>query len=238
MEPIINLSTKVSDIVIKIPQADKVLKAYKIDFCCGGNRPLQDVITEQNLDGNEVLEKIHAVYEQMLENSDEKNIDWQTVPYSVLIDHIIDKHHRYLVDELPQLSMYVTKIFRVHGDLHPELEEVYKLYHDLKQELDIHLVKEEKDVFPHIIAYEKEQTEENLAKAVAAIDELEREHEAAGTLIKALRQVTSDFTPPEDGCTTYRLTYQRLEDFENDLFQHIHLENNILFPRLQQEAKK
>ena len=235
MEQVINLSTKVSDIVIKIPQSDKVLKSYKIDFCCGGNRPLQEAVEEKNLPADEVLAKIHEVYVQTVQNSESKNTDWQTEKYSKLIDHVIDTHHRYLVDELPQLSMYVTKVFRVHGDTNKELEQVYKLFHDLKQELELHLVKEEKDVFPHIVNYENEQSKENLTKAVAAIHELEREHEAAGDLIKTLREVTNDFTPPLGACTTYRLTYQRLEDLEADLFQHIHLENNILFPRLQKE---
>lgn len=237
MEQIITLATKVSDVVIKVPQADKVLKSYKIDFCCGGNRPLEEAIIEKSLNPAEVLDKIHQVYVKMQENAEETNIDWQTVDYSNLIDHIIVKHHRYLIDELPQLSMYVTKVYRVHGDTNPELEQVYKNFHALKQELELHLVKEEKEVFPHILAYEENQTNENLQKAVAAIDELESEHEAAGDLIKALREITSDFTPPLGACTTYRLTYQRLEDLESDLFQHIHLENNILFPRLQEEAK-
>lgn len=237
MEQVITLSTQISDIVIKIPQSDKVLKSYKIDFCCGGNRPLAEAIEEKNLNADEVLEKIHEEYVKMVQNSEVKNVDWLTVPYSELIDHVITKHHQYLVNELPQLSMYVTKVFRVHGDTNPELEQVYKLFHDLKQELELHLVKEEKNVFPYIVAYEKEHTVDNLTKAVAAIDELEQEHEAAGDIIKTLREITSDFTPPHGACTTYRLTYQRLEELEADLFQHIHLENNLLFPRLQKEVK-
>lgn len=238
MERIIDQNTKVSDIVIKVPLADKVLKEYRIDFCCGGNRPLQEVISERNLPGEEILSKIHAIYVESVENEARKTNDWVNANYQTLINHIIQTHHQYLVNELPQLSIYTTKLLRVHGDTHPELAEVHKLFHELKLELEHHLIKEERDVFPHIVNYEKTLSKDHLKTAVLAIEELESEHEKAGDVLKALREVTSDFVAPGDACTTYQLTYQKLEALESDLFQHIHLENNILFPRIMKEMNK
>ena len=232
MSRIVDLSTQVSDIVIKVPQADKVLKRIKIDFCCGGKRPLKDVVLEKGLSGDELINEIHELY---LKSKQSVTHDWLTVDYQTLISHIIHTHHEYLLEELPQLSMYTTKLMRVHGDIHPELHHVHSLFHELKLELEQHLVKEEKQVFPHIVEYEEKKTSENLTKAVVAIEELEKEHEHAGDILKQLRSITSEFQAPEDACTTYRLTYQKLEALEGDLFQHIHLENNILFPRLLKE---
>lgn len=144
---------------------------------------------------------------------------------------MIHKHHRYLNEELPQLSPYVTKVLRVHGADQPHLAKIHKLFHELKMELEQHLIKEETEDFPLILEFEKNPTDENYAKLRKVVDELENEHNHAGNIIKELRKVTNDFTPPEGACGTYRLVYNRLEALESDLFEHIHLENNILFPR-------
>lgn len=220
----------ISDIVTKFPKASDFFKSYRIDFCCGGNRPLIDAINERNLSAEEVLTKLNTLYhETKLLN--ESEIDWKSASYSELIDHIVNKHHRYLNEELPQLSPYVTKVLRVHGAGQPHLAQIHKLFHELKMELEQHLIKEETEDFPLILAIEQKPTEENYIKLRKVVDELENEHNRAGNIIKELRKVTNDFTPPAGACGTYRLVYQRLEALESDLFQHIHLENNILFPR-------
>lgn len=224
-------SQKIGEIVTKFPKAADVLKEYRIDFCCGGDRPLLTAIKEQNLSEPEVLGKINELYEKF-KNHKREGRDWNEAPLGELVDHIVNTHHAYLGVELPRISELTTKILRVHGEHHPELSKVHKLFHSLKMELEQHIIKEETIQYPAIKEYEQNKTKEALNKAVKITKELEDEHIGAGDILKELRKVTNDFTAPEDGCNTYRLTYSKLEELENDTFQHIHLENNILFPRL------
>ncbi|MCM3737707.1 iron-sulfur cluster repair di-iron protein [Bacillus cytotoxicus] len=230
MEHIFTGASIISDIVTEFPKASDFFKSYRIDFCCGGNRPLIDAIHERNLSAEEVLTKLNTLYHET-KQLNESEIDWKNASYSELINYIVNKHHRYLNEELPQLSPYVTKVLRVHGSGQPHLAQIHKLFHELKTELEQHLIKEEKEDFPLILAFEQNPTDENYIKLRKVVDELENEHSHAGDIIKELRKVTNDFTPPEGACGTYRLVYQRLEAIESDLFEHIHLENNILFPR-------
>ncbi|ADU30431.1 iron-sulfur cluster repair di-iron protein [Evansella cellulosilytica] len=236
METVFTRDTKVRDIVIRVPRSDELFKTHKIDFCCGGNRPIHEAIEEKGLDEASILTSLQSLYDQAVDMKALDEEDWTSAPYSILIDHVIHRHHRYLVEELPDLSFYVTKIFRVHGDSHPELAELHRLYHSLKTELEHHMVKEEQFVFPAIRQYDESNMETDRSAALSKIDELEAEHEEAGNLLKQMRQVTSDFTLPEGACTTYKMTFQRLEQLESDMFQHVHLENNIMFPRLAGEA--
>ncbi|WLR42365.1 iron-sulfur cluster repair di-iron protein [Bacillus carboniphilus] len=225
-------STIVADIVKTFPKASDLLKSYRIDFCCGGNRPIIEAIQERGLDKNEVLEKLNASYENHLKQ-DDQSFDWNSAPSSEIIDLIIQKHHEYLREELPQLSPYITKVNRVHGPQQPHLTAMHDLFFELKAELLDHIVKEEKTDFPLLLQYEENPSDENRAKLMEVLDKLEEEHEHAGSILKQLREVTSDYTPPEGACGTYRLVYRRLEALEDDLFQHIHRENNILFNRVQ-----
>lgn len=224
----------IGDIVAQFPKASDIFKSYKIDFCCNGQRPLKEAIQERNLDGEAILEQLNTLYTQSLEK-DEKN--WSEVSYSELIDHIIQKHHRYLAEELPKLSPYVTKVLRVHGADHPHLVQVHKLFNALKTELEQHTIKEETYAFPLILQFEKTPTPENSETMKQAIRELVDEHDVAGDMIKTIREITNDFPPPEDACRTYRLVYNRLEALEENLLEHIHLENNILFPRILHETE-
>lgn len=231
MEHRFRLSDKIGDIVSRFPKASDVLKKYHIDFCCGGNRPLSEAIKEGNLNESEILEKLDEAYENA-SILKEKNIDWNTAPLSDLADYIVDTHHTYLKKELPELSQYIAKILRVHGGGHKELFTVHKLFGNLNMELEQHLIKEEEILFPMIKEYEKKPSKNQLEKTVAVLDELEKEHSGAGDLLKELRRITNHYSTPEDGCTTYEITLNKLEELESDLFQHIHLENNILFKRL------
>jgi regulator of cell morphogenesis and NO signaling len=230
-------SQKIGEIVTKFPKAADILKEYRIDFCCGGDRPLLTAIKEQDLSEPEILDRINRLYEE-LKNVKTEDRNWVEAPFGELIDHIVNTHHAYLNAELPRISELTTKILRVHGENHPELSKVHKLFHTLKMELEAHLIKEETIQYPAIKEYEKNKTEQSLKKAVSVNKELESEHTAAGDILKELRKVTNDFTAPEDGCNTYKITYAKLEEMENDTFQHIHLENNILFPRLMELDNK
>ncbi|ABR50475.1 protein of unknown function DUF542, ScdA domain protein [Alkaliphilus metalliredigens QYMF] len=233
MKNIFSGEDKVGEIVAKCPKASEVFQKYQIDFCCGGDRSLRVVLQEQNLNEERVLSALTEAHNKVMSLQD-KGIDWQMAPFSDLIDHVISTHHTYLVRELPKLSDLTTKIYRVHGVDHGKvLSKVHKLFHSLKMELDQHLIKEEEILFPLIKAYEAQPSNELLVKAINVIDELESEHEGAGDILKELRHITDQYQVPSGGCHSYELTFKGLEMLESDLFQHIHLENNILFPRLE-----
>ncbi|MFX3623422.1 MAG: iron-sulfur cluster repair di-iron protein [Ectobacillus sp.] len=230
METAFTKQSSVGDIVTVFPKASDIFKASRIDFCCGGNKTLEEATEGKAVSCDELLVKLNTLYAQYQAADSDRN--WNEAAFSEIIDHIIHTHHKYLNEELPQLSPYVTKVLRVHGDDQPHLAQVHSLFNQLKTELEQHTIKEEMQVFPLIVQYEQLPTEENLQKATAALEELEKEHDAAGDIMKTLRDITHDFTPPLGACRTYQMVYKRLEELENDLFQHVHLENNVLFKRL------
>ncbi|WP_173917636.1 iron-sulfur cluster repair di-iron protein [Halobacillus sp. Marseille-Q1614] len=220
----------VSDIVKQFPRSSDLFKAYKIDFCCGGNRPLSEAIAKRGLSPEEILKNLNTLYKEK-EAKQHIQIDWDTASSAEVMDHIVQKHHNYLQEELPNLSPYVTKVMKVHGGKQSHLRVVHKLFHDLKTDLEQHTVKEEMEEFPLIKSYEENPTEERLRAIQEGLSDLAMEHSHAGEILHELRRITNDYTPPEGACGTYRLVYNRLEELESDTFEHIHLENNILFPR-------
>lgn len=226
-----NASQKIGEIVTQFPKAADIFKEYRVDFCCGGDRILKTVLQEEGLDETVVINRINALYDE-LKDMKRTDRDWTQEPSARLIDYVINTHHAYLQVELPRISELTTKILRVHGSHHPELSTVHRLFHNLKMELEQHLIKEEEIEFPLIKEYELNPSSETKQKVLNMMRELETEHEGAGNLLKELRKVTKDFELPEDACNTYRITYDKLEELENDTFQHVHLENNILFPRI------
>jgi len=189
------------------------------------------VLEERGMDQEAVLGDLYKLMEEypVLE----EDTIWNNAPSGELIDHIVNKHHRYLREELPLIGQNVTKVFRVHGEDSPHLAEMYTLFNKLKEELLQHTAKEEESEFPKILNYVANPSESSLAEVRAALHGLEDEHDAAGEILREIRRVTNDFTPPGHACTTYRLTYARLEELEGMTFEHVHLENNILFPRYQ-----
>jgi iron-sulfur cluster repair di-iron protein len=232
-----NSNQKIGEIVTKFPNAADIFKEYKIDFCCGGDRPLITAINEQGVNEAEILEKINASYEKLQNKLYTNNKNWVEAPFDELVDHIVNVHHGYLYENLPKISELTTKILRVHGGNHSELSKVRKLFHTVKMELEAHLIEEETIQYPAIKEYLRSNSEVDLDKAINIINQLQDEHTGAGDILKELRKVTNDYKAPSDGCNTYKLTYAKLEEMESDIFQHIHLENNILFPRLS-ELKK
>jgi regulator of cell morphogenesis and NO signaling len=212
-----------------MPKASDIFKEYRIDFCCGGNRPLQEAIEEKGLNEKEVLERLEKAYEEMQKYSSDQ-VDFKLMNPGDLADYIVNTHHSYLNTELPRISEYVNTILKVHGKNHGDvLFKVHKLFHSLKSDLEQHLIKEEQILFPMIKEYDKNPSAEMIRKIAAVIKEIEDEHEGAGDILKELREITDNYAVPEDGCRTYSITFQKLEELESDLFQHIHLENNILF---------
>jgi len=222
---------KIGDIVAIFPKAADLFMEYRIDFCCGGNRPLKEAIAESGLNEDEIISRLNELYNEFAgQNENEK--DWRKEPLEDLVNHILIRHHAYLWSELPRISELTTKILRVHGKGHPELFNAHKLFHAVKTELEEHLVKEEAFQYPAIRNYEESGGKEDLNEAVEIIKELEDGHSNAGNILKELRSVTNDYTLPDDACATYELTFKKLQELEADVFRHVHLENNILFPRL------
>lgn len=225
-----NMSWRIGDIVAELPAASEVFKQYRIDFCCGGNRPLSEAVKELKLNESELLEQLDKAYEEA-EKSKAQH-DFPNMSRSDLIDYIVNTHHVFVKRILPELSELTTKILRVHGLKHEELYKVHKLFHNLKTELDAHLIKEEELLFPLIKSYDQNPSKELLDKIISVMNETETEHEGAGDILKELRRITEDYTVPQDVCNTFLMTYEKLQELEADLFQHIHLENNILFRQL------
>lgn len=226
-----NGEAMVRDIVLQFPKAADYFKAQRIDFCCGGAKPLAEAAAEKGLDIEVMvndLNKLRAEHPVL-----ESDTAWNEASSEELIDYIVNKHHHYLREELPLIAQNVTKVFRVHGEDSPHLAEVYRLFHTLREELLQHTAKEEESEFPAMLAYTQNPSEEGKAELRGILHTLEEEHDGAGEILRELRRVTNDFTPPEHACTTYRLTYARLEELEGMTFEHVHLENNILFLRYQ-----
>ncbi|MEK3716332.1 iron-sulfur cluster repair di-iron protein [Paenibacillus sp. FSL R7-0333] len=231
MHPGFTPEAMVRDIVLQFPKAADYFKAQRIDFCCGGAKPLAEAAAEKGLDPAAMVQELNKLQEQhpVLE----EDTAWNEASSEELVDYIVNKHHRYLREELPLISQNVTKVFRVHGEDSPHLGEMHRLFNMLREELLQHTAKEEESEFPKMLAYTQNPTEEGLAELRGLLHNLEAEHDGAGEILRELRRVTNNYTPPAHACTTYRLTYARLEELEGMTFEHVHLENNILFLRYQ-----
>lgn len=219
----------VKDIVNEFPKAADVFKRNRIDFCCGGNIPLDQAAAEKAVDVEGIIHELQQLFDTF-EGSKEDIAVWTDSASDVIINHVIEHYHRPLEEELANLSPYVTKVAKVHGGHRPELLKVYDLFYELKRELLEHTAKEEELVFPMLQKIDS-TTGDTRNEMIKEITELEKEHDHAGAILKELRDITSDFQPPMDACGTYRLVYKRLELLEEHTFMHVHLENNILFPR-------
>lgn len=208
------------DIVAGFPKSAEVFQAYRIDFCCGGQRTLAEAAKEKGVDPEKILSVIHKL---LKETELQEGTVFTELTNEQLIDHIVNTHHAYLNRTLPVVANLANAVLRAHGDAHPELFEVFKDFHALKADLEQHLIKEEVTLFPAILR----------AQELGGIqEEIEDEHEAAGELLRSLRDLTQDYTIPADGCPSYEKLYHLLEELEGDVFQHVHKENNILFQRV------
>ena len=203
------------------PLATRVFARHGIDYCCGGGRPLVDVCNEKGLNPAAIVEEI----EKELSVPGEPTERWDNAPLPELIDHILSAYHVPLWEELPRLEAMARKVLSVHGDKQPEmLRGIVEVYAGLKAELDQHMKKEEQILFPMIKAGQG-------TMAGPPVDCMHQEHETAGEALRRLRLLTNNYEVPEGACNTWRALWHGLAALEQDLHQHIHLENNILFPR-------
>ncbi|HMT53938.1 MAG TPA: iron-sulfur cluster repair di-iron protein [Saprospiraceae bacterium] len=209
-----------------------VFKKYGIDFCCQGNRTINDACTKKNIDENSVLSDLNTV----VQTPAVKTADYQNWSLNVLADYIEKNHHEYVREKSNDLIPYLEKICKVHGERHPELFEIKSEFNESINELNMHMHKEEKILFPYvrtIAATQKDNSKPNLPQFGTVKNPIEmmmREHEIEGDRFRKIESLSSQYTPPADACTTYRVTFAMLKEFEQDLHLHIHLENNILFP--------
>lgn len=220
----IDTTTTLGDLVTEDPRRARVLERLGLDYCCNGHRTLGEAAREGGLAAAEVAEALDLP-------DPEERPDWQSLSLTDLVDHILQTHHAYLWDELGPLGSLVDKVYSVHGAGHPELSAIRNDYVALANDLAQHLLKEERILFPEIKAKDSGQGGELGCGVEGPIRQMMFEHDDAGELLRRLRAATGDYTPPEDGCESYRQMMYRLEILEQDLHQHIHKENNVLFPR-------
>jgi regulator of cell morphogenesis and NO signaling len=222
----ITADTLVADVAARHPRSIEVFERHRIDFCCGGRRALGEACREHGAAVDAVAAEIAAAAAREVPE-DRVFTDASLV---ALLDHIVSRYHVALREDLPRLGRMADKVAEVHGSRHPELRELAGVYRELRDELTRHLTAEEERVFPAVRRLaEQGAAEEDVQGALHA---LEAEHDRAGAALARLRTLSSGFAVPEDGCTTYRALYEGLTRFERELHEHVHLENNVLFPRV------
>jgi regulator of cell morphogenesis and NO signaling len=221
--------TTVGQLVTEKPARARVFEKFGIDYCCGGKKPLAQACGEKGLDPQAVLNELSIADQQ--KNASDK--DWSQATLTELADAIEATHHAYLKEELPRLDFITEKVARAHGVNHPEMVQVRQIFIDFKAELDSHMFKEEQILFP--LCRRMEEATEAFAGHCGSIANPIRvmvaEHEDAGNALEQFRKLTHDYTPPADACNTFRALLDSLRQIEADMHQHVHKENNILFPR-------
>jgi regulator of cell morphogenesis and NO signaling len=232
----------VGQIAAELPSATREFEKLGIDYCCGGNRTLGEACVEANISVEDALARLEK---GLAEAPTGDSRDWQNQPLSGLIGHITSTHHVFVREECPRIEALAAKVVGVHGKNHPELLQVQSIFSALAEELRVHLMKEEQVLFPYVVRLEESALAGESAPpamfgtVVNPIRMMMQEHDGAGDALRSLRSITNDYTVPGDACISYRTLYQALKGFESDLHQHIHLENNILFPRaVAMEAKR
>lgn len=214
--------------VVENYRTAEVFKKHKIDFCCNGNRSIREACKDNEAQYARIQEELFAV----LSGPSQSTIDYQSWPLDLLADYIEKKHHRYVAEKIPTLMQYLKKVASVHGERHPELFQIYELFSQSAAELSAHMKKEELILFPFIrkMMSTQKTSPSQFDSIQSPIQMMMQEHTNEGDRFREIARLSHNYTPPEDGCNTFRVTYALLNEFEEDLHLHIHLENNILFP--------
>ena len=223
----------VGEWVVERPSRARVFERLGIDYCCGGKHPLRQACVKKSLDYEVVL----AELERDGAAPEEGARNWASASLTDLCDHIEQTHHAYLKQELPRLEFLTTKVAARHGDTRPALRQVHQVFVTLKSEMEGHMMKEERVLFPYILRLAEiaESGDAIGGSPFGTVENpirmMEYEHETVGSALKTLRRLTSDHTAPADGCNTFRGLYHGFAELERELMEHIHLENNVLHPR-------
>jgi len=223
-----NISTEspIGRIAADHPLTTRVFARHRLDYCCGGDRPLAVACQAKGLDPNEVLLEIEREIAGGRGENDADAIRWEDASDRMLIDHIVVAYHEPLREELPRLTAMARKVAAVHGELRPAtLPTLATTVAALQAELERHMADEERDVFPRILGGADDDTTERLA-------DLEHDHAEAAKALERIRELTADYEVPAEACGTWRALWHGLEDLERTMHEHVHLENNVLFPRV------
>jgi regulator of cell morphogenesis and NO signaling len=228
----IDSQTTIAQLVLEKPSRSRIFEKLGIDYCCGGQKPLSEACQKKGLDAQTIVRMLEAMDDVPAHGER----DWTSATLTELADHIEGTHHAYLKQELPRLEFLVGKVSRVHGDHHPELVELNEVFNAMKAELESHMMKEEQILFP--ICRQLEQSDGarsfHCGSVANPIRVMIMEHDNAGDALERMNALTGGYTPPADACNSYRAMMDGLAELERDMHQHVHKENNILFPRTAQ----
>ncbi len=225
----------VRELALENPNATRIFEKMKIDYCCGGNKSLEEACATARVK----VAEVKRLFEQAVESDAPLNglLDFQNLTLTDLIGHILAKHHVYTKEEMVRLQSLIEKVVTVHGENHPELRNLGDVFQQMCADLTPHMLKEEKVLFPYLLELETSLLQNQPAPLAPfgtvknPIRMMMMEHDTVGDLLRELRTLSSGYAVPANGCISYQTLYQALEAFEQDLHQHIHLENNLLFPR-------
>lgn len=229
----------VAEVVTENIKSAHIFKKYGIDFCCGGGITIEKACAKKEVDYSVLIEELSAI-DKVTSNA----YNYDNWDLGFLIDHIQNVHHTYVEENIPLLIQYANKVASVHGHHYTEVVEINNLFTEVANELSAHMRKEELILFPYVkqmVKAEKEGVKAappHFGTVKNPIQMMENEHENAGDILKEIARLSNNYSPPEDACNTFRALYAKLDEFEQDLHQHIHLENNILFPKAIQLEKK
>ncbi len=220
----------VAQIVASDMRTATIFKKYGIDFCCGGGKPVSEACKDTDVKSETIFNEIEMLDAEKAEK------DFNNMELDILTNHILETHHVYVKESIPIILEFAHKVAKVHGTSNPENIEIAKLFHEVTIELQQHLSKEEGILFPHIINLAIAQKNNEIISVPFGsvqnpIKMMEHEHDIAGDIFKKIEKLSNDFNPPSHACNTYKALYHNLKDFQDDLHIHIHLENNILFPK-------
>jgi len=230
----------IGELVAQDYRSASVFKKYGIDFCCQGGRTIYDACTKKNINQKSVIDDL----ELSMRTPDQQTIDYASWPLDLLADYIEKKHHRYVEDKTKEIQPYLDKICKIHGERHPELIEISKQFNAAAGELAQHMKKEELILFPFVRKMTK-AIRENVQIATPHFGTIQnpilmmmQEHSTEGERFSLIADYSKNYTPPHDACSTYKVAFALLKEFEEDLHLHIHLENNILFPKARDLEKE
>jgi len=232
---ILSSDRTVRDVVLELPQATRVFEKLKIDYCCGGDQPLSEACAAAGIEVANLARMLEEAGQAEVQGNG--SLDFGKATLEELIGYILDKHHVYTRNEMARLEPLIVKVIAAHGENHPELRQIVEVFQTLCADLKPHMFKEEQILFPYLVEMERSALQNKptpfapFGTVNNPIRMMMMEHETVGDLLRELRALSLNYAVPVDGCISYQTLYQALEAFEKDLHQHIHLENNILFPR-------
>ena len=230
--------SKVADVVASNSAAAQVFKKYGIDFCCGGGMSIEKACERKNVDIQLLLDDLNNIENNVLPSQNFNNQD-----LDFLIDYIVNTHHTFVVEALELIEANASKVANVHGESEPAVIEIHGIFQSIRKEMKDHMQKEEKILFPYIknlVTAQKEKAvwqAPHFVSVANPISRMEHEHETVGEWLKKINLLSNNYTPPQGACNTFKALYAKLDEFEQDLHIHVHLENNILFPKAIQIEK-